>query len=118
MSAITYWHGGQAGLRCGERVLPPSQTGAKNTLNQFGTGRVARKDRVYVTTDFAAAMMYAVGHPSRGHVYEVAPVGRLRDDPDCSVPGLSFECESAIVVAVRVPTKKEVRKVFRALGVR
>ena len=121
MSAATiYWHGGQAGLAVGAYILPPSETGATNTLyetaQRCGLPRVARRDRVYVVTDFGGALLYAAVHPSRGHVYEVEPVGRLTPDPDCDMPGLSWECDRARIVRVVVPTKKQVRMVLRALA--
>jgi hypothetical protein len=113
---VSYWHGGQAGRRVGTQILPPSRTNAKNTLYGAGTAVVARRDRVYVTTDFGAALLYAVGHPSNGHVYKVEPVGPLTPDPDCSLSGLSWECESATILRVHKPTGKEKRMVLRALS--
>jgi hypothetical protein len=57
---------------------------------------------VYVTTHPVAASMFAAMAPIKGDVavYEVEPIGELAHDPDCSDPGLSFECESARVIGI------------------
>lgn len=117
----TYWHGGQAGLRPGQSILPPRLTGARATLlataRAAGMETPARDDVVYVTTDYAAALLYAVMHPSGGAVYLVEPRGELRPDPDCSVPGLSYECDRATIRRAYRPTPAERGQVFDALGV-
>ena len=113
-----YWHGGPRGLRRGDYILPPSKTGTRNTLASYGTvaSGLARLDRVYVTNERIAAVMYASGLPGLGCVYEVEPVGDLTPDPDCNKPGLSWECERALIVGVYPVSKKTVRKVITALA--
>lgn len=92
---MQYYHGGPPGLT---KIMPPSITGATG-LSPYGTNHVSRRDRVYITTDFYAAALYAVGDPSRnGVVYEVEPVYPLEDDPDCTEPGMSYACRGARVL--------------------
>lgn len=93
--APTYYHGGAPGRQRGAYILPPSITGASCTADhQANTDGVARRDRVYVTTNPNAALMYAAGH-RRGVIYEVEPDGELEPDPDCNEPGLSYQCARA-----------------------
>jgi hypothetical protein len=111
-----YYHGGQAGLRVGAFILPPSETSALNTLYQHGTAVVARRDRVYVTTSYPAAVMFAALHPSGGGIYEVEPMGEMTPDPDCDWPGMSWECERARIVIARGVSNKTRRKVLKAVA--
>ncbi len=130
MTGPAYWHGGQRGLRLGERILPPSVTRVRLTTQEYarraGLDLPARPDRVYVTTSRDAALLYAALHPSRGWVYQVAPDGELEPDPDCSTPGLSFACPSARIVRVMKVRGRLARQVLdelfrddaRAAGIR
>ena len=108
-----YFHGGQRGLRVGEFILPPSETGRWCT-SDIVPNKVHRRDRVYVTPAKSGAVLYAaVQHEPI--IYEVEPVGPLEHDDDCSEKGLSFSCERAkIVAAHKVPGKliKQARKVL------
>ena len=116
--AIHYWHGGQRGLSVGDYILPPARTGAPATSDyakRIAGGEVMRADRVYITTDPDAALMFAAMHPSGGTVYRVDPVGELVHDPDCDTPGLSFECERARILSKRNVTGYEMKKIRRAL---
>jgi hypothetical protein len=114
---MRYWHGGQRGLRVGDFILPPSDTNAKHTIADYGTvaAGVARRDRVYVGTDENVAILYAATHPSGGGVYEVKPVGELTPDVDCDAPGLSWECERALIVSARDLSSKTRNRVIRAI---
>lgn len=95
MSApVKYFHGSRRGLVKGNFILPPSITKAKSTAS-FGN-HLCDQNQVYVTTDFNAACLYAAG--VNGDVYEVEPIGELRHDPDCNVPGLSYSCDRARVL--------------------
>jgi hypothetical protein len=101
MAMTRFYHGGKPGLKVGGKVLPPVLTNASGpeTLHEYGS--LGRWDRVYLTTSEATARMYASGHPSRkGCVYEVTPDGDVEPDPDCLLPGLSYECASATIVRV------------------
>jgi hypothetical protein len=110
---VTYYHGGPQGRSRGAYILPPSITGAMTTAD-FGAGSVCDRGKVYVTTSYEAALIYAAGH-RRGVVYEVLPVGTLLPDPDCSEPGLSFECEKAVVRKVIKPAASDLRMALAAL---
>lgn len=79
----------------GQFILPPALTGAPSTAN-YGNHMCDRRV-VYVAVDAVAALLYAVGIPD-GEVYEVEPMGRLADDPDCSTAGLSFSCDRARIL--------------------
>ena len=93
----TYYHGGNAGLKVFGFIQPPSVTGSWTTANMRG-GEVCKRDRVYVTTSFEAAAMFASVHgiPT---VYTVQPIGDLEQDEDCSKDGLSFACKRARIVS-------------------
>lgn len=102
----TYWHGGRPGIQRGAYILPPSITKAPN-LSQYGAAVVHRKDRVYVTTQQAAALLYAAS-VKRGVIYECEPLGLIEPDPDCTLPGLSFQCEKARVIRVIKPKASDI----------
>lgn len=104
-----YYHGGPRGLRT---ILPSSQTGVRSHAAEIS--KICRRDRVYVTTDFSAALLYAACH-DRGVVYEVMPDGVLEPDPDCSEPGLSWECRAAAVTRVHKPKGKHLRMARKAI---
>lgn len=106
---IVYYHGGPRGLRT---ILPSSQTGVRSHAAEIS--KICRRDRVYVTTDFSAALLYAACH-DRGVVYEVMPDGVLEPDPDCSEPGLSWECRAAAVIRVHKPKGKHLRMARKAI---
>jgi len=114
VTSRVFWHGGQSGLARGGQILPPSTTGATRTLYETaqaaGLAAPARRDRVYVTTSYDAALIYAALHPSGGAVYLVEPEGEMVPDPDCVTPGLSWECESARIVRP-LPVPEEERAV-------
>ena len=81
-------------MRKGQMILPPYITGAKSTAD-YGNS-VCDRSKVYITTKYEAALMYAAG--VRGDVYEVNPIGPIEDDPDCNEHGLSFSCDSAKII--------------------
>lgn len=130
---MIYWHGGPAGLRIGDRILPPCVTGKDSTDSLFATvehspdlPRVARADRVYLTAQMDLAALYAYmavsgGKHAPGVIYECVPEGSITPDPDWHGPeGLSVECPSARVVRVvplsrkmEVAVKKYLRKASR-----
>lgn len=99
------YHGGRRGLAKGNFILPPSITKAKSTA-RYGN-HLCDVNQVYVTTSFEAASVYAVG--VGGDVYQVEPVGELKDDPDCNKPGLSYSCDKARVL-VRFKINERDRK--------
>lgn len=102
---MIYYHGGKGGLRLGMFILPPSITGSHSTAD-YGAGKVCRRDRVYVTTSDAAALIFGAMHWSgKGAVYEVEPIGELVVDPDANADAagayISYECERARIIKVR-----------------
>jgi hypothetical protein len=111
-----YYHGGVPGLRVGQMILPPTVTGARSTA-EFGAAGVCRRDRVYVTSQPAVAVVFAAGYPSKpGVVYRVRPIGELRLDPDYhGRPGDSLECERAEVLQVIQLKGATRKKALRAL---
>lgn len=91
----TYYHGGVAGLRIGQHILPPAETGAFSVADcatappaeQAKIEAVHRRDRVYLATDQNIAMLWAALHPDGdakhgGWVYRVQPEGEIEPDPD------------------------------------
>lgn len=97
------FHGGPAGLRVGDRIVP------RNQLATRGVQRDPRTDpadagRVYVSTDPDIAEAFAVANPGRSSVYEVEvrPQAALELDPD--FPTLHcFSAPAATIIAVHTP---------------
>lgn len=107
------YHGGNRGLRVGEFILPPVDTGRRSTSDII-VNRVHRRDRVYITPDMAAASLYASVH-AQPTIYEVVPEGDIEPDPDCFCPGLSSACPRARIVAVHKVPGKVIKKARAAL---
>ena len=102
---VRYWHGGVPGLRPGDELLPPTITGNKIALTaRYVPSTVdadhARHDRVYLTTNRAAARAFAACYPN-GALYIAEPIGATEPDPDA--PTVSIRCERARVVSVYDP---------------
>lgn len=110
---VRYYHGGPRGRDRGALLLPPSITG-EPSLSEFGAAGIHRRDRVYVTTSYSGALLYAAAN-RKGVVYEVEPLGELEPDPDCNQPGLSFQCARARVLRVIKPHPADVDAATRAL---
>lgn len=109
------YHGGQPGLKPGDFILPPSETDADSLAN-YGNYKCSL-DRVYLTTNLKAAIIYAAAHPSRkGMVYLVSPEGPLEDDPDCKEPGFSYACPKARILSRRKLSNRTRKRVLRALA--
>jgi hypothetical protein len=121
MQQTVYFHGGPWGLRQGDFILPPEETGAKSCsdLNLKIPKNPHRKDRVYLAATMDAAFMFGAQAPWREvAVYAVIPWKELEPDPDCSEPGLSFQCERAkIIQAVRI-SRKQRNEILAALGLK
>lgn len=86
------YHGGPKGLK---EILPRTKTAVKGQ-EAYGN-KVAKPDKVYVTSDYHAALMYA-SQFKKGSVYYVEPIGHLEHDEDCISVGLSFTCDAARVL--------------------
>ncbi|MGO9681447.1 MAG: NAD(+)--rifampin ADP-ribosyltransferase, partial [Beijerinckiaceae bacterium] len=113
-----YFHGGNKGLHVGEYLLPPATTKALSTSDLVDTRGNHRTDRVYVTTVYTDAQMYAAPN-GKPVVYEVEPEGSLEDDPDDTLSGRSYACEKAKIISIhKVPGKvvKKVRQVALSKG--
>lgn len=100
MKPPTYYHGGIPGLRVGQYILPPSETGALSLSDMVEiltvgpevaeeTRRVHNRDRVYLTTELDTATIFAGHYPHPdgarrrgGDVYRVEPEGQIEPDPD------------------------------------
>lgn len=111
---VKFHHGGRPGMKKGQFILPPSVTGARSTA-EFGNYQ-CDQSRVYVTTAYAAAALYA-GGVRKGEIYEVMPIGELHQDPDCDKPGLSYSCEKAKILKRYRLTKAERKMVVSVLAV-
>lgn len=104
-----YFHGGFPGLRPGDQLLPPDESGTDHRLSAYAAelgapAHATRTDVVYLTTGRDVARAYAAFYPD-GALYRVEPAGELEPDPDPdnSVPGLSWQCPRAVVAAVIDP---------------
>lgn len=121
MAEARWYHGGFPGLKRGEKILPPSATGAVSVADLDTTSpgmqqeieRVHSRGLVYLARDIQDARLWASLHPAHGgkrkggDLYEVTPDGPLQPDPDyLPGDGGSMACASATVVRVverRVP---------------
>lgn len=95
MTGLVYYHGGIPGLRVGQYILPPAETGAVSVAElpdappemQAEIEKVHRRDRVYLTTSRGVAELWACFYPGPstvrgGDVYRVEPEGDVEPDPD------------------------------------
>jgi hypothetical protein len=114
-----YYHGGVAGLRRGNLILPPAETGAVSIADvgvptselAAKVARNHRKDRVYLTARLDVARVFAslavTGRKRGGDVYRVEPLGEIEVDMDYLLDdGGSVQVARARVVEVvarRVP---------------
>lgn len=107
-----YYHGGRRGLT---HLLPPSETGQRCANDYFNKNpMLARRDRVYITTDMHCAMLFAAFDPSgKGIVYEVEPIGDVEIDPDyLGEDKISFQCAEARIIRVaHKPTGLMLKKI-------
>lgn len=108
---VRWWHGGPAGFKRGDILLPPSRTGRLPGLEASDV------DSVYVTTDRAQALLFAARHESP-RLYEVTKIGEgggpqlddiLPEDDTC------WRVRSAMVYRVEVPSTLELRRVLYEL---
>jgi hypothetical protein len=104
---MAYFHGGIPGLKPGALILPPDTTGTSHRLSAIAAemdapAHATRTDVVYVTTDRDVARAYAALYPD-GALYLVEPEGGPEPDPDCTTPGLSWQCPAARITTVVDP---------------
>lgn len=116
MRRVILWHGGQAGRKVGDELLPPSETGLEWTnravLESVGMeDPYYREDRVYATTDRSLAHAFAgywtrePNRPGHGSLYKVEFDDELvEDDEDFpSAPGISFQAPRGRIIEVTQP---------------
>lgn len=107
-----YFHGGRRGIT---HLLPPSATKEKCSNDYFKNNpMLARRDRVYITTEIACAMMFAAFDPSlKGVVYEVEPIGEVEIDPDyLGEEKISFQCAEAKIIRIACkPSGHDLKKI-------
>ena len=117
----TWYHGGPR--IDGDWVLPPAKTGVESTdslARDHGWDVTkTRSDRVFITTSYAAAVMFSAGH-AKPWVYVVAPTGPVHPDPDFDDDGtdVSAMCLQARIVRRLKPSNLEVAQcveVFKSL---
>ena len=108
--SVAYYHGGPRGLKVGLYILPPDETGKPNCSTFIPNNTVHDGSKVYVTTSYQAAEMYAAFH-HRGSVYAVDPEGVLVNDSDCDQPGLSYACDRARIIASLPLSPSEARAI-------
>lgn len=113
MTETIFWHGGRPGIQRGGVLLPPSITKVPS-LSEYGAAGVHRRDRVYLTTSRGVALLYAAGVP-KGVIYQCQPIGEIEPDPDCSLPGLSWQCGMARVLRVIKPTEAAIAMALQEL---
>ena len=126
---MTYFHGGQSGLRVGDGILPPTVSGAPAMADSIPSGhelepaavRVTDRSKVYLTDTADLARFFAALHPCGdqkrgGDVYRVQPDGEIEPDPDYhGEPGRSMRCGSALIVGI-VATSVSRAKYLRAMA--
>jgi hypothetical protein len=117
-----WYHGGVPGLKRGQKILPPSVTGAISVSDKVidapddmrrKVEKVHDQNVVYLAADIVNATFWASLHPAYGgrnrggDLYEVTPDGPVAPDPDyLAGDGGSVTCSSATIVRVvqrRVP---------------
>ncbi len=103
--APRYWHGGFPGLKPGDLIIPPTESGAARTLTGYrslpgyGADHI-RPDRVHLTTERGSAKAFAAAYPN-GALYQAEPIGEIEADPDA--PDEAIRCERARVISVDDP---------------
>lgn len=99
-NGYTFWHGGIRGLKMGDEILPPEATDTPHTLLAYSLPIPTEhfdSCKVYVATVRQVAKAFAMLYPGGGALYRVTPKGNIEVDLDCSIAGVSFKSETAIV---------------------
>lgn len=113
-----WYHGGPAGLR--KWIRPPTETDAKDTVTILADSgldtSVVRRDRVFLTSSYDAAVMFAAVH-RKPMVYEVEPFGEVEPDPDFyGEPGVSVQTTRARIRRTIRPSGRLVTAIRRVLA--
>lgn len=97
-----YWHGGIPGLSPGDTLRPLAHPMMLRLYKNADTPH--DPSRVYVTTDRDMGRMFAslalTGDGRGGDLYNVEPVGPVEPDPDYPDLGVSYSCQSAVILSV------------------
>lgn len=106
-----YYHGGPAGMKAGDMLLPPTITGASTMMDRSmdavgvsasSPHRLSIHERenhhVFVTTDLIYATEMAARHHHLGTVYLAEPLGNLSDST--ALPWPETMCDRARIVGV------------------
>ncbi len=100
---MRYFHGALRRLETGGLLLPPSVTKVQGCSTVDAAYSAHRNDRVYLTTYYDEAAMYAMTaiqpqpavhqrrYAGRGWIYEAEPIGIVELDEDYTIYGLSTE---------------------------
>ena len=122
----SYVHGGVRGLKRGDQILPPAQTGSASITDSTSgwlkaeADKVYRRDRVYLITDVEQARIFAACHPAEGgrtyggSVYLVEPEGDVELDPDY-LPGDGTSVTAPSAKVLRVIDRKVTRAPYLAV---
>jgi hypothetical protein len=105
---VRWWHGGPAGFKRGDQLLPPSQTGRVPGLD--GTDKTS----VYVTTSRDDALMFSARH-ERPALYEVTIDHEPVDDDVLPQTPTSKRVPSAKVWRIEQPSRTELAAVLQQM---
>lgn len=97
------YHGGVPGLRVGDLILPPDESGTTRRLSAYAPAAAEwgyRTDVVYLTRVQAQARAFAAVYPD-GTLYEAEPIELVGVDPDN--PATAVMARRARIVAVLRP---------------
>jgi hypothetical protein len=108
---MTLWHGGKPGLKVGDWLLPPDETGFEWTSAAINKDAGLlnpnyRSDRVYATTDRNLASAFAgywtrePRRPGGGWLYEVELEDGEDDSDFPSLVGVSYQARRGRIIAV------------------
>lgn len=105
-AALDYWHGGAPGRNIGDLIRSPNARQVRTPHSLALPIAITRADRVYITTSRGFAEWFAGQYVDDAHrvgtgtLYRVAPIGRIRTDPDFAGRPGSYEVTQARVVDI------------------
>lgn len=101
--SVPLYHGGVPGLRAGDLLLPPDESGTEQRLSAYVPAAASwgyRTDVVYLTRVENQARAFAACYPD-GALYRVEPIELVGADPDN--PDSAVMARAARVIAVVRP---------------
>lgn len=106
---MSWWHGGPRVV--GNEIRPPLETGFCRSGGDDGEF----PDVVFVARERGLALTYAA--TCDGWLYEVEPIGELRQDPLSILPeGDSMMCDRARILRRFRPSRAEVQGIVNVFG--